>query len=238
MKPVHIFRHVTCEGPGYFADYLERQQIPYEIIRVDQGQPVPSDYENASGLVFMGGNMSVNDPLKWVDDELRLIRAAHKNDIPTLGFCLGAQLISKALGGSVAPGGKGMEIGWREVNKTTQDPQWASMLPDSFTPFHWHGETFTLPDDAEHLFASDCFANQAFACRNSLALQFHPELTADMIREWLELYQADIKDDAPCSQRPEAILTDIDERVSAARQVADILFDNWCRRLDNFYGHG
>ena len=76
MKPVAIFRHVATEGPGYFATYLSRHEVPWRVLKVDEGEPVPGNPRGFSGLVFMGGPMSVNDDLPWIASELRLIRAA------------------------------------------------------------------------------------------------------------------------------------------------------------------
>lgn len=100
MKSLRIFRHLACEGPGYLADFLRRQGKIY----IDQGREVPTRLDDVLGLVFMGGPMSVNDPLPWVELELDLIRRAASQRLPILGHCLGGQLISKALGGTVAPG--------------------------------------------------------------------------------------------------------------------------------------
>ena len=111
MKPVRIFRHIACEGPGYLGTLLDKQQIPYEIIRVDDNQPVPQSLDDVSGLVFMGGSMSVNDPLDWIDDEVKLIQSARERDMPMLGVCLGSQLIAKALGVTVGKGtGQGLSM--------------------------------------------------------------------------------------------------------------------------------
>jgi GMP synthase-like glutamine amidotransferase len=85
MKPLYIFRHIECEGPGYLDEVLTRLAIPSEIIAIDKDDPVPADIEDCSGLVFMGGPMSVNDPLPWIDRELELIRQAHAQEMPVLG---------------------------------------------------------------------------------------------------------------------------------------------------------
>ena len=98
VKPVAIFRHVATEGPGYFATYLSRHEIPWRVLKIDEGEPVPGDPREFSGLVFMGGPMSVNDGLPWIAPTLRLIHAAVDAGIPVLGHCLGGQLIAKALG--------------------------------------------------------------------------------------------------------------------------------------------
>ncbi|MDH5212104.1 MAG: type 1 glutamine amidotransferase, partial [Betaproteobacteria bacterium] len=80
MKPVAIFRHAPSEGPAYFATYLERKAIPWTLMPVDEGRAVPRSARGFSGLVFMGGPMSVNDALPWIAPALALITAAVHND--------------------------------------------------------------------------------------------------------------------------------------------------------------
>src|SRR3569623_1298012 len=89
MKPIYIFRHLACEGPGYFAETLRRRALPFEVIAIDQGAAVPVDPNDASALVFMGGSMSVNDPLSWLAAEVQLIRHAYAIGMPVLGHWLG-----------------------------------------------------------------------------------------------------------------------------------------------------
>ena len=120
MKPIAIFRHAAAEGPGYLAEFLDTQQIPWRLIAIDAGNAVPRSAEAYSGLVFMGGPMSVNDDLPWIPPVLALIREAVATDIPVLGHCLGGQLISKALGGTVSRNPV-KEIGWGEVAVTDND---------------------------------------------------------------------------------------------------------------------
>src|SRR3954467_9708215 len=114
MKPVGIFRHSPTEGPGYFATYLERRSIEWQLVGLDEGVGVPRDPRRFSGLVFMGGPMSVNDDLPWIIPALELVRDAVRKDVPVLGHCLGGQLISKAFGGNVTAN-RVKEIGWGEV---------------------------------------------------------------------------------------------------------------------------
>ena len=102
MKPIAIFRHARSEGPGYFATYLERKALPWTLIAMDTGEPVPKNVREFSGIAFMGGPMSVNDPLPWIPPLLELVRDAVRKDVPVIGHCLGGQLMSKALGGIVS----------------------------------------------------------------------------------------------------------------------------------------
>src|SRR5215471_17613303 len=111
MRPVAIFRHYVTEGPGYFATYLERSGLPWELVKLDEGRTVPTTPDAFSGLVFMGGPMSVNDDLPWIPPVLNLIRSAVARGVPVLGHCLGGQLMSKALGGEVTRAPV-KEIGW------------------------------------------------------------------------------------------------------------------------------
>ena len=232
MKPVRVFRHIACEGPGYLGTLLDKQQVPYEIIRIDDNQPVPQSLDDVSGLVFMGGSMSVNDPLDWISDEVRLIQAARQQDMPMLGVCLGSQLIARAQGITVGKG-TGQEIGWAKVHKVQpqQADGWFDGLDDQFMAFHWHGETFSIPPGASHLLRSDCYANQAFSIGNTLALQFHLEMTADMVREWVALYQEDVHCGHPCVQAEDSLLAETDASARELNAVADVVLNNWINRL-------
>jgi len=101
MKPVGIFRTSSTEGPGYFATYLERRSIPWQLVALDEGGAVPRDARIFSGLAVMGGPMSANDDLPWIAPLLELLRNAVRQDVPVIGHCLGGQLMSRAFGGAV-----------------------------------------------------------------------------------------------------------------------------------------
>src|SRR5688500_20309888 len=100
MKPVAIFRTTRTEGPAYFATYLERRSIPWNLIALDEGEAVPRDVRAYGGLAVMGGPMSANDDLPWIAPLLEALRSAVRQDVPLIGHCLGAQLVSRAFGGT------------------------------------------------------------------------------------------------------------------------------------------
>lgn len=114
MKPVAVFRYSGTEGPGYFARYLAARGIPWTLVKIDSGDPLPLLPSNYAGLVLMGGPMSVNDDLPWIPHALALIARAIDEEVPVLGHCLGGQLMARALGGSVGPNPV-KEIGWGRV---------------------------------------------------------------------------------------------------------------------------
>ncbi len=232
MKPIRIFRHIECEGPGFFAEVLDEQAIPYQIVAIDKHAAVPASLDDVSALVFMGGPMSVNDPLPWIEQECQLIRDAFKQDIPVLGHCLGGQLIGKALGGRVGPNPV-REIGWLPVRKIASPAadDWLAELPDEFTAFHWHGETFSLPAGATPLLESDHCRHQGFAIGKALALQCHVEMTAAMVAEWAERYSDELAQPSESVQGREAMLLDIDRRAESLQQVARALYQRWLKGI-------
>lgn len=232
MKPIAIFRHLECEGPGYFADFLDQQQLPYTLIRIDQHDPVPVSTDDYSALVFMGGPMSVNDDLQWIADELRLIRQAHEVGMPLLGHCLGGQLIAKALGGIVSKNPV-KEIGWHTVSRhhNPASEDWLGPLPSEFEVFHWHGETFSIPRGATPLLSSRYCENQAFAIGNTLALQCHVEMTAPMVEEWVNEYANELSNPSQSLQAGSTILEDLETRISRLKPVADRIYQRWVRAL-------
>ena len=232
MKPIYIFRHIDCEGPGYLAEVLDARGLSYRIVAVDRGEAIPASPRDAAGLVFMGGPMSANDPLPWIADELRLIRAAADAAIPLLGHCLGGQLISKALGAEVGPNPV-PEIGWHPVTvmESMAAEPWLRALPKTFEAFHWHGETFALPDAATLILRSEFCQNQAYVLGNTLALQCHVEVTAGMVREWAARYREELSSPSPSVQDAEAMQSDLEERVAALQQVAEAIYDVWLSKL-------
>jgi GMP synthase-like glutamine amidotransferase len=233
MKPVAIFRHASPEGPGYLAEFLDERQIPWRLFAIDAGDAVPHSAEAYSGLVFMGGPMSVNDELPWLLPVLALIREAVARDIPVLGHCLGGQLISKALGATVSRNPV-KEIGWGEATVADNDVAhaWFGEVRH-FNAFHWHGETFTLPQGAAHLLSSAYCANQAWAIGKHLALQCHVEMTAGMIVSWCEIGAEEILagKNSPAVQSASEIRRKMADELPRLREVATRLYTKWIAGL-------
>jgi GMP synthase-like glutamine amidotransferase len=233
MNPVAIFRHLHTEGPGHFATFLDRHSIPWRLVEVDRGAPVPEQPGEFSGLVFMGGPMSVNDPLPWIGRECALIRAAVAADIPVLGHCLGGQLMAKALGGAVTKNPV-KEIGWGEVRvpDSAEARAWFGETR-GFLAFHWHGETFSIPPGARRVLESPHCANQAFALGRHFAMQCHVEMTEEMIRDWCREGAGEIAAaKSPAVQSPEAMQAGMGPKVAALNAVADSLYARWIEGLN------
>ena len=233
MLPIAIFRHTSSEGPGYFSEFLAAHQLPWQLIRIDAGEAVPVDASQFSGLVFMGGPMSVNDTLPWIEPVLALIRDAVARDIPVLGHCLGGQLMTRALGGSVTKNAV-KEIGWGKVSvdDNAEARAWFGDVK-SATAFHWHGETFSLPKGATHLLSSKYCSNQAYALGKHLALQCHVEMTEAMIREWSEIGIAEISaNESSAGVQPVAeIRSLISTNMPQLHELADHLYSKWVQGL-------
>ncbi len=184
--PLLTLRHEPFEHLGYFAQVLEENRVEYRYH--DLGEPLPQ--ANHDAVIVMGGPMSANDDLPGLHnglrDELRLIERAIKEDTPLLGVCLGSQLIARALGARVYRNAE-LEIGWEPVWLTDagKDDAIFKEIESPETFFHWHGETFDLPAGAEWLAYSEKCRHQAYRYgRRVYGIQFHPEITAEMIADW------------------------------------------------------
>ena len=230
MKPIHIFQHMACEGPGYFAEFLEKHQIPYAMICIDQNQEVSTQVEEVAGLVFMGGPMSVNDDLPWIKRELDLIKKAAQYGLPVLGHCLGGQLIAKALGGTITAN-KVKEIGWFDVVTAIPPDRDNLKLPPRFTAFHWHLETFTLPKNAHLFLSNEHCAHQGFLWDKMVALQCHIEITPDMVAAWVATSPQDFISPPPSVQKPEHILDQVEQKCRQLHQTANIIYQYWIEKL-------
>lgn len=183
-----VIRHVAFEDLGSFAAQIEEAGLEIVYVEAASTGLAQLDAVEAALLVVLGGPISVNDirDYPFLVDEIGIIRRRIERDLPTLGICLGAQLMARALGADVMPGGE-KEIGWYPIELT--DAGRASPLRhlvDGNAPvLHWHGETFGLPAGANLLASSARYRNQAFSYgRRTLALQFHPEITAAGLEQW------------------------------------------------------
>ena len=235
MLPVAIVRHSPTEGPGYFAIFLEHHGIPWRLIALDEGETVPGTASQFSGLCFMGGPMSVNDPLPWIAPVCALICDAVANDIPVIGHCLGGQLISKALGGEVTRNPV-KEIGWSEAcgEDDSVARHWLGKFAGmAASIFQWHGETFSIPPGASRILANPYCANQMFALGPHLGMQCHVEMTPEMIATWCGQWadEAIAVADQASVQLPETMQAEISERLPLMRQLSEQLYSVWIKGL-------
>lgn len=231
MLPVVIIRHVEHEGPGYLQAVLNRFEVPVINVNVDKGDEIPDSYHNISGLVLMGGPMSVNDPLEWIHAEINLVRLAIDNNLPVLGHCLGGQIIAKALGVGVKLNSV-REIGWHPTRKIAKSgtESWVSGLDDEMLMFHWHAETFDLPYGAIPILSSEYCENQGFVYGNALALQCHIEMTEEMVATWCDINKKNLST-SESVQSADVMLSDLPVKIARLNRVADKLYSVWIKAL-------
>lgn len=183
-----VLRHVAFEDPGLLGPALIRAGWDYEILEAASADLTQQKLANAELLIVLGGPIGVGDigDYPFLAREIALLEKRLAGDRPTLGICLGSQLMAAALGARVYAGPV-KEIGWAPLQLT--DDGRASCLaplgePDA-TVLHWHGDTFDLPAGATRLASTPAYANQAFAFgKNALALQFHIEADPARLEEW------------------------------------------------------
>ena len=232
MKPIAIFRFYKIEGPGYLGSFLDAHSIPWKLFKIDDGADFPSSPENFSGLVFMAGTMSANDDLPSISSALVLIRQAIRVNIPVLGHCLGGQLLSKALGGEVSRGAI-KEIGWGKVVVADNAiaKKWFGNFYE-FESFHWHGESFSLPDGATRLLSSKFCENQAFSIGVHLGMQCHLEITEKMVNTWYEAGAEEIENSSGTAvQSFEEVHVNLTNRVTALNEIAKNLYLKWVSKV-------
>jgi GMP synthase-like glutamine amidotransferase len=211
-----IIKHVDIEGPGLIEYCLDQEKIPYQILNLNSNIHLPK-LDDFTHIIILGGPMNVyeEDRYPFLKDEDLFIKEAIQRGKSVLGICLGAQLIAKALGAKVfkAPV---KEIGWYDVSLTRiglRDPLF-SILPKTFPVFQWHEDTFEIPKAGKLIATSNPIPHQGFRYGEKVyGLQFHLEVTEEMIQEWMETYEEEFGGiQTPPSSRTE-ILTETEIKI-------------------------
>ncbi|MGM0594489.1 MAG: type 1 glutamine amidotransferase [Pseudomonadota bacterium] len=224
---IHLLQHVPYEGPGSIESWAINHGHSLSVTRLYAGDPLPG-LERFDLLVVLGGPMSVHDQYThvWLKAEQWFIQQVLEAGKPILGICLGAQLIARVLGSEVAPARQG-EYGWYPV---TLAPEFAASdfgqrLPAQFDAFHWHGETFTLPDGASRIGSSEQCPEQGFIYNDRvIALQCHLETTQlaaeSLIRNNPEALHA------PGAEQSEAAILDDPLRFIEANRIMAVILEH------------
>ncbi|MDB9525939.1 glutamine amidotransferase [Oscillatoria sp. CS-180] len=186
MSPILVVVHQATSNPGLVGEKLRSRGYHLDIRCPALGDPLPTSLKDYAGAIIFGGPMSANDgaTLPFIQTEIDWVAAiALRSGKPYLGICLGAQILAKALQANVMPHPTGQrEIGYFDLRPTAAGLPY---IPQSMAVYHWHNEGFTLPAEAVQLAEGDTFKNQAFRYgQTAFGLQFHPEITAQLIDEW------------------------------------------------------
>ena len=185
-----IIKHVENEGPGLIESFFQADGWDLQTVELAKGEGLPETFKDAAAVIMLGGPMNVyeEEAYPFLKDEDSFIRRVLIEEIPFLGICLGAQLLSKACGGRVEKSPV-KEVGWFtvELTKDGQKELFFRGLPKSFKVFQWHEDAFEVPAGGLLLTQGKGCRNQAFKIgTNAYGLQFHIEVTEEMVESWMK----------------------------------------------------
>jgi GMP synthase-like glutamine amidotransferase len=223
-----VIQHEQPTPGGYVHQWLEERGAEQDIFRIDieDREVDPTQYDM---LVSLGSEFAAfDDTVPWIERERRLLGRATQDDVPVLGICFGGQLLARVLGGKSFRGEQA-EIGWLPVR--TREPSLVAEGPW----FQWHFDTFTVPPGAK-LLADSPVGPQAYTAGRSLGLQFHPEVTPQIMDSWVAAYRHELDAEGV---DPDQLLEDTYRRADDTRAAAWRLFDGFLKRVrGSANGHG
>lgn len=226
MSKVLLIQNTRIEGSGYLGELLEEDGFHITSVHAKHEKIPEKKFPLA---VILGAPESANDDLPYLEEEQKLIKNYVAENIPVLGICLGSQLIAKTFGAKVYPGPK-KEIGFYDDLKISNSSPLFSGFKNPFTVFHWHGDTFDLPDGAINLVSSEYYPNQAFQYKSAIGLQFHLEVNEKMVNLWLDNTEEKLKE-IPYID-PQKIRLDIIENISSVKSNMKNFYNNFKTSFD------
>jgi len=189
MEKILVITHDDSEGSGSLGTFLESIAIDTQTAKLHEGDDLPEDPSTLGAIISMGGAMSVHDEdiYSFLRKEKKFLMHAIEANVPILGICLGAQLIARACHAAVLKA-QVSELGWRKVSITDEGKRDILFqgLSQTIRVFQLHEDVFDIPEGATLLATSQACPNQAFRYRNAYGLQFHIEVTRDMLSGWME----------------------------------------------------
>jgi len=221
MSDVLLVQNTRIEGSGYLGELLQKDGFEITSVNAKHEKLPEKDF---SLVVILGAPESANDDLPYLQAEQQLIKNSVEKNIPVLGICLGSQLIAKTFGAKVYSGPK-KEIGFYNDLKVSDGSSFFSGFRNPFTVFHWHGDTFDLPDGATRLASSEHYPNQAFQYGSAVGLQFHLEVNEAMVNLWLDNTEDKLQK-IPYID-PKKIRLDVNENISIVKSNMKNFYNNF-----------
>ena len=226
MSDVLVVQNTRIESSGYLGELLSRDGFDITSINAKH-EIIPN--KKFSLVVILGAPESANDNFPYLIEEQELIKNSVNDDIPVLGICLGSQLIAKTFGAKIYSGPK-KEIGFYNDLKISSGSTFFSGFQNPFTVFHWHGDTFDLPQGALRLASSEHYPNQAFQYKSAIGLQFHLEVNEEMVNLWLDNTEEKLQKISYIN--PQEIRSEINENISIVKSNMKNFYNNFKSSFD------
>jgi GMP synthase-like glutamine amidotransferase len=220
-----VIRHEPCSGLGMLANGFKDKIVRFRYLDTPAGEILSEPLSDYSHIVVLGGPISAYeaDQYPFLHYEFKLLEEAIERQIPTLGICLGSQILAHVLGARVYRGERGREAGWCDLQLTdsaTNDPLFTG-FPQQFKVFESHQDTFDLPSGCVHLAFSGLYPNQAFRYQNHVwSIQFHIEIDDSVLSACGHIIEQELADSKITDTTLEQLLTEARQHAPAVAPLA------------------